>query len=231
MAAAEASFVGIAKQVAKGTPNVTDASFDYLLFNEGGISPASVIVPLDQEVGGGAMLRDVQKMGVVSGGQFSFTPRPKTIGHLLIGALGADTVTGTTSYTHVFKMPADQFDAPYFTMRSAPGNLWGEQFQDCRVNNLTLAWRGANYVRGQFSVQGGLPTKVVTTLWTPSTKIDGGPQFITPISTIELPTARLSRCWPVHSRLAWPFPWTNSGSWALTRPTPTTSSAAPSRSH
>ena len=66
MAASDGSFVGIAKQTGKGTPNATDASFKYLLFNEGGIAPSNMTVPLDTEVGGGAMLRDVQKMGVMT---------------------------------------------------------------------------------------------------------------------------------------------------------------------
>jgi hypothetical protein len=179
----------LAKQVSRGTPITADASFKYLLFNEGGISPSSVTVPLDPEVGGGAMLRDVQKMGVISGGQFAFTPRPSTLGKLLMGALGAVTTTGAgPSYSHAFALPTDQFTAPYYTFRSNPGGLFGEQFQDCRISGLNLTWRGANYLRGSFSVQGGLPAKVATTTWASATYVDGGPQFITPISTIELPT-------------------------------------------
>ena len=88
MTSANASLFGIAKQVAKGTPNVTDNDFTYLLFNQGGVSPNNVVVPLDEEVGGGAMLRDMKKMGVYSGGGVEMIPRPKSLGHLLLGAAG-----------------------------------------------------------------------------------------------------------------------------------------------
>jgi hypothetical protein len=192
MTASDSSFIGIAKQTAKGTPNTTDASFKYLLFSRGGIAPSSNVVPLDPEVGGGAMLRDVQKMGVMSGGQLEFTPRPDTLGLLLLGALGNVTsvkrVGGTAPYDHTFALGTDQFAAPYFTVRSAPGNMWGEQMQDMRVASLALSWEGANYVRAAAGFVGGLPSPLSTALWSAAGKVDGGPQFITPISAIELPT-------------------------------------------
>ena len=190
MTASERSYVGFAKQAVKGTPISSSAAYDYMLFSEGGISPAVNAVPLDIEVGGGALLRDVQSMGVVTNGQFAFIPRPVTLGWLLAGALGGETVTGTEApYTHQFHLPTDQFDAPYFTFRSAPGNMWGEQYQDCRISGLALTWRGANYLRGVLSVNGGLPAKVDHTGWSASTHVDGGPQFLAPISKIELPTS------------------------------------------
>ena len=61
----------------------------YLLFTEGGVRPLNMTVPLDTEVGGGAMLRDVNKMGVISGGQFAFVPRPETLGHAAAGRVRA----------------------------------------------------------------------------------------------------------------------------------------------
>ena len=57
MTAAEKSFIGIAEQVAKGTEMETDASFLYMLFRTGGVAPQNIVIPLDPEVGGGAMLR------------------------------------------------------------------------------------------------------------------------------------------------------------------------------
>jgi hypothetical protein len=64
MSAAEGSFIGFAKQVSKGTPITVDASFDYMLFNEGSIAPTSVFLPLAREGGGGGLLRNVLKAGV-----------------------------------------------------------------------------------------------------------------------------------------------------------------------
>ena len=190
MTSANGTLLGLAKQVAKGTPNVTDASFTYLLFNQGGVSPNNVVVPLDEEVGGGAMLRDMKKMGVYSGGGIEFIPRPASLGHFLLGALGKDTPTAAgAAYKHVFSLPDDQFAAPYFTMRSAPGGMWGEQLQDTRVSALALTWRGANFLRGTAAFMGGLPTPVASmATWNALAAVDAGPQFISPVSAIELPT-------------------------------------------
>ena len=192
MTAAEGSFLGIAKQVALGTPNVTDANFKYLLFNQGAVAPQNMAIPLDSEVGGGALMRNVTKVGVTSGGALEFIPRPETLGSLMLGAFGkvvsALKTPSTTAYEHTFTLPTDQFDAPYFTLRSAPGNMWGEQLQDCRVSALGLEWKGAQFVRGTVGFQGGLPTKVATTTWAAAAAVDSGPQLLSPLCTMELPT-------------------------------------------
>jgi hypothetical protein len=189
MTASEKSFIGFAKQVSKNTPITADADFSYMLFTQGGLSPAPVNLPLDMEVGGGALQRDVQKMGVMSGGRLSFIPRPKTLGFAFLGMTGnvASTDNLDGSYTHLFKLGTDQFSAPYWTGRQDVGGMYGEQLQDLRFNSLAIAFRGARFVTGQLGVVGGLPKKVSTAAWTPLPKVDGGPQFIAPLGTIELP--------------------------------------------
>lgn len=191
MTQAEGSFIGIAKQTGQGTPNTTDADFKYMLFRTGGVAPNPVIIPLDQEIGGGAMLRDVVKVGVTSGGGLDIIPRPQTLGDLLYGALGDistnDNLDG--SYTHTFTLPTDQFDAPWFTVRSAPGDVWGEQFQDVRVSGLVISFAGARFIEGAVQFIGGLPTKVSTGSWNALAQVDDGPQFLSPIGDIEIPTA------------------------------------------
>ncbi|MCB2146594.1 MAG: hypothetical protein KQI81_08975 [Deltaproteobacteria bacterium] len=192
MASSDASLFGIAKQTALGTPNTTDASFKYLLFNRGGIGPNNVVVPLDNEIGGGAITRDVVKMGVYSGGSLELIPRPETLGWFLLGAFGAVATTGAgPSYDHTFKLGTNQFDAPYFTVRSSPGGLWGEQFQDMRVASIGLQFAGSDFVRSQVGFMGGLPARIATAAWNASSYLDGGPQFIASAADtkIELPTA------------------------------------------
>lgn len=192
MTAAERSYLGIAKQTAKGTPNVTDAEFKYFLFRAGGIAPNNMFLPLDQEIGGGAMPRDVVKVGISSGGTLDMIPRPTIIGDLLLGAIGnvaspADNSDG--SYSHVFTLPTDEFDAPYWTVRSAPGGIWAEQLQDCRVAGLVFSFTGARFVEGAATFLGGLPTpNIGMTGWAVPTYLDTGPQFLSPVSDIELPT-------------------------------------------
>ncbi len=191
MTASERSILGFARQTVKGTPNVTNGEFKYLLFTQGAFAPNNSVLPLDQEVGGGAMLRDMVRVGVVSGGTLEFIPRPKTLGEILCGVIGvpaSEAVAGQAgAYKHTYTLPADQFTAPYYTVRSAPGGLWGEQFPDCRFSALALEFRAANFVRGTFGVLGGMPTRVDHSAW--AAAADGGPQFLTTVSDIELPTA------------------------------------------
>ena len=191
MTAAEGSFLGIAKQSGLGNVNTTDADFKYMLFRNGGVAPQPIVLPLDQEVGGGAMLRDMVKVGVTSGGGMDFIPRPQSLGDLLLGALGevdsVDNLDG--SFTHTFSLPNDQFSAPYFTIRSAPGNMWGEQFQDVRVSGLAISFAGARFIEGAVQFTGGLPLKVSTAAWNAAANVDDGPQFVAPLGDIEIPLA------------------------------------------
>jgi hypothetical protein len=201
MTAAERSYLGIAKQTAKGSPNTTDADFSYFLFRAGGVAPNNMYLPLDQEVGGGAMLRDVVKVGITSGGTMDIIPRPTNLGRLLLGAIGqvaSPTNNTDGSYSHVFTLPTDQFDAPYWTVRSAPGGIWAEQLQDCRVAGLVLSFTGARFVEGAATFVGGLPTPNIdttgwVTAWAVPTYLDSGPQFLSPVSDIELPSGTTAK--------------------------------------
>ena len=194
MPSADASFFGLAEQTAKGTPNTTDADFDYILFTDGAPGPQNVVRPLDREAGGDALPRGMAKLGVMSGAEFQFIPRPHTLGRLFYAWFGKETVTAfqtdatDDSWQHDLTLLADQFDQPYYTLRSDPGGMWGEQFQDSRLATLALRWRGADFLRGAFGFQGLLPAKVATTSWAASTYLDDGPQFLTPLADIELPT-------------------------------------------
>lgn len=291
MASAEGTFLGIARQSAKGTPNTTDADFKYFLFRQSSVSPNNMLLPLDMEVGGGAMSRGMVKAGVTSGGGLDLIPRPSTLGSLLYGALGqvstsmahADAeavleetvlttstqtittgltspvtpsivvvvpgpaglsfsgtvvVTGTDAadapatenfifdedteaiagtqvfktitevglpvrvteddtislglvdaWQHTFTIPTDPFDAPYWTIRHAPGGKWGEQYQDARVAALGLNFAGARFLEGAAAFMGGLPTPGVSmTTWGAAALVDDGPQFLAPVSSIQLPS-------------------------------------------
>jgi hypothetical protein len=189
MTASNSSLIGLAKQTGKGTPNTTDNAFDYLLFTEGALGVMPSFLPLDNEIGGGALLRNVLKVGVMSGGALSIIPRPKTLGNFFHGITGAVNSVdgGDGSIEHEFTL-GNQFDAPWYTLRSAPGQLLGEQLSDARVAGLSLSWRAAQFVRGQVSFQGiGVPQKVSMASWAAASKVDGGPQFLAPLGTIELP--------------------------------------------
>jgi hypothetical protein len=188
MTASERSFFGIGKQTVKGTGV---APTDFMLFTEGAIGAQSRVLPLDPEIGGGAMLRSLAKVGVTGSGAINFIPRPKTIGHLLLGALGSSVAPAAsgaslTAYDHVFKLPADQFDAPYFSIQGAPGNIFVENLIDMRVASLALSWKAADYVRASAAFLGGVDpaTPIDAALNPASVTVDGGPQFLAPTTSI-----------------------------------------------
>lgn len=188
---ADSSAFGLAKQSAKGTIMQTDANFKYVLFTEGVPTPQSITRALDREVGAGALPQGSVKVGVLSGAQMQFIPRPQTLGELFYAQLGAVSHAGAgPSYTHTFTLPTDQFSQPYYTLRTSMANSWGEEYMDNKLASLALRWRGADFLRGAFAFQGGLPAKVTSmAAWAVDTYVDEGPQFLSPISDIELPTS------------------------------------------
>jgi len=190
MTAVEGSYLGLAKQTAFGTEATT--GFKYLLFRRGAFGPNNVVLPLGPEVGGGAFERSVVKVGVTTGGALQFTPRPDTIGDLLLGTLGECSDSGTAApYTHTFTLDSvnGDFTVPYYTYRLQPGGItgWGEIYPDCIVSGFSLDGRAPGFVNGTVAVIGREPKIEGTSGWSPS--IDSGPQFLTAAdSDMELPT-------------------------------------------
>jgi len=192
MTSALDSHFGMARQTAgKGTPITTDNLFKYFYFSQGtGISPASVVLPLDQEIGAGSLIRDVNKVGVMSAGGLEFIPRADSIGMLLNGALGAvSTATGANYNTHTAKFGSNEFDLPYYTVRRRTG-IGGDIASDVRVAGLSFTFRAANFLRATAALIGaGTPTFVQSTAaWTPTSYLDTTPPFLTCKGTLDLPT-------------------------------------------
>jgi hypothetical protein len=192
MASADRSYFGLAKQLAVDTAKVTpgdDADFKYMLFNQGAAGVNNVVVPLDAEAGGGAMLRDVIKAGYSTGGALEFIPRPDTLGTLLMSLFGNDTYTvaGVEPSKHVFTMNADQYDVPYYTARFAPGGMWWEQYTNVRVNALTLDFKAASFLRGSVGFVGGAAIKMAAAPLTGVT-LSQEPPFTSPTGVIEVPS-------------------------------------------
>ena len=196
MVASEGSFIGIAPQTAKGTPNVTDLDFQYLLLTRSGLGENNVNLPMDMEVGGGAFLRDVVKTGITTGGPLQFIPRPDSIGHFFYAFFGSDLVSGASpdpvSHTFGWSVGDSQFTAPYYTLRSSPGGMHGMQYQDCILQALSLQFRGADFLRASAAFLGGLPAKVDTALWDPTSAIDNGPPFVNALSSVAMTNPSVS---------------------------------------
>jgi len=188
-APAENSHVGLAKQASFGTPMTTDNLFSYFMFSRGGIAPNNQYIPADDSIGSGSLLPSIEKGGVFSAGAFEFVPRPVSLGRMLYGVLGkaAAPAADGAGYKHVLTFDStDEFLLPCFSFRSAPGDLWGETFQDCRIMSLGLNWKAADMIRAQMAVIGGLPTPNVTkTAWAPETYIDSSPVLLAPTTVIS----------------------------------------------
>ena len=190
----EGSFIGLAPQIEKGTPNVADGDYTYLLLLRSGLSPQNLTLPLDQEVGGGAFLRSVVKAGVTGGGAIQFIPRPQSIGHFLMAYFGdVDQEAVGTAEKHIFSFGEGEFWAPYYTLRSAPGGMVGEVFPDSRLATLSFEFMARDFVRANAAWLGGLDDNISTANWDPDEKIDTGPQFLTALSHIEVPDGTLMK--------------------------------------
>ena len=101
MTSADASVFGIAKQTAKGTPNTTDAEFElHPVHGWNALRPQNVNRPLDREVGGDALPRGTAKVGVMSGAEMQFIPRPHTLGKLFYAWFGQEDVTADARRRH-----------------------------------------------------------------------------------------------------------------------------------
>ena len=114
---------------------------------------------------------------------------------LLLGILDKDTVThdvANSTYSHKFTHNTDEFDAPWFTGRQAPGQLWGEIYPDMRMSPAWFSlWRAARFVEAEAAFVGaGVPSKAAAlTGWSPADLPGWRPAVPGPLGTIELPTS------------------------------------------
>lgn len=74
-------------------------------------------------------------------GSPEFYVRDEAIHHWLEYALGSSTHSGTTDYTHTITPSAA---LPYVMLGKGQGNLLFEQYNDCKVDELSIAWATAS---------------------------------------------------------------------------------------
>lgn len=192
MASALDSNFGLARQTSRGSVVSNDANFEYFYFSRGdGISPRHQTLPLEQEIGSGPLIRDVSKVGLVTGGESELVPRPNSIGHALMGLLGdVQTVDNTTHYTHTFKFASDAFETPYYTFRRRVGALGAEIFPDVKFQSLVFDFRGANYLRATLGLVGISEPSYATGASWDLTNMDSTPPFLTCKGSFELPSGQ-----------------------------------------
>ncbi|GAA2141601.1 hypothetical protein GCM10009760_25940 [Kitasatospora kazusensis] len=87
---------------------------------------------------------------------------PKTLGLLLLAALGSDTVTGTSApYTHTFTPAAS---LPYLTAFARTITEF-ESVQDCKLDGLELIWDKSGAVKAKIKFV-GCSVVFLATAWT-----------------------------------------------------------------
>jgi hypothetical protein len=183
--------VGLAKQTGKGTEVTTAANFKYLPTENNSIGPANVIRALPLEQANLPMMRGVHRAGVSVAGTFSMIPRLESIGHILMGALGKDTVTGTAPgpYTHELTIDSANFlGVPWYTIRRKVSDLTGEIFVDCRIASVALRATATQYVRATVGVVGVTPKAGDSSSWDIAANTDTTDEFVTVNASVTSPS-------------------------------------------
>lgn len=126
--------LGIAKQSVKGTPA---ASPTYTIGLTSGQTVKAEISQDDLNTSWSSRgLVGQDRISAVPGVDFEAVAMPNSIGLLLMLALGADTVTGTTPKQHVFKPSNSVPYATFFGLYDAVKHA----VSDCKVDSLELSW-------------------------------------------------------------------------------------------
>lgn len=149
------ALLALAKQTAKGTPNTTYT--DALPFSGGSIAPSRTVDQLsetDSQRDQGVSF--VQSTGVE--GDPEVYVRDASIHRLLNGVLGATATTGAgPNYTHT-TTPANTI--PYFTLFREIGDTLYEQFDDCKISELTISADAGQPLTAAMSVMGRQATRL-----------------------------------------------------------------------
>lgn len=141
--------VSLAKQSAKGSGA---SAGTYQVGVEGGQIIDSMVS--DEIIDQTWSSRDVEafdRLEAVPASGFDLVAMPNTLGMLLYGACGADTVTGAGDpYTHTFKTGTD---LPYWTLFATYG---AEFFKlvDAKVDSLELTWDRVGAMRAKVAYKG-----------------------------------------------------------------------------
>lgn len=129
--------IGVAKQGSRGTI-ASNPTFAHGL---SGGAPVSVEPEQSAlEVTSGLRAQSTMTRDSVKNGAEVQSPAYlKTLGLYLLGALGADTVTGTGPYVHTYATA----DLPYLSVFAKGIDSTIEGIRDCKVDELSLKWDGA----------------------------------------------------------------------------------------
>lgn len=142
------AYLVAAKQTVKGTPPTKWQ--DKYFFSGGNISPSRGTDQLS-ETDSNRNAGDFFVTQTAVEGAPEVYVRDASIHHILEYALGAAAHTGTTNFVHTITAAAS---LPYITLGKGQGNLLFEQFNDVKVDELTVSAGTAQPLTAAFTVQG-----------------------------------------------------------------------------
>lgn len=127
--------VGIAKQTAKGT---AASNATYQIGVTGGSIVGAEITENDLNVTwSNRMIQGFERVGIVPMAEYDAIAMPKSLGLLLYGASGADSVAGAASpYTHTITTSSD---LPYLSLFGRYGSEY-YKVTDAKVDTVELSW-------------------------------------------------------------------------------------------
>lgn len=175
------AYLVAAKQTAKDTPNTTFS--DKLFFSGGNIGPTHGTDQL-AETDSSRQAGDpyVTVTGVEGAPEVYL--RDASIHHILEWALGSTVHSGTTNFVHTVTPGAA---LPYLTLGKGQGNLLWEQFQDCKISELTISADAGSPLTAALSVVGRSSVRQATE-WG---SLPAGPDSTSPVYNFNDATVTL----------------------------------------
>lgn len=178
--------LGFGRQSAKDT---VATAFQFIPATSLGLNLNQSVQTLPPEVGGDYFLRGSYKASVSGGGDCALVVRPNSIGSVLYGQAGQDTVTGvvgqTGAYQHVFQpfLPAAGVDLPWFTAVKDVVKIFAEQYLNSKVAALSFSIPKSAIATSTVSLFTTTPSAISV----PATEtFDSSPPFQTCLGTIAL---------------------------------------------
>jgi len=164
---------GLAKQTAKGTI-ATNPTFSHGLIGGTPLTVDPSQAALDATAAKRAQY-NVYRDGVKnSAGPNAFAYKG-SLGLYLLGALGADTVTGTSPYVHTYSTG----DLPYLTAFLKGLDSTIEAVKDCKVDELSIKWDGRKLLEINAKMMGTNFSYPAT--FVPTTAEEGTESFMIPV--------------------------------------------------
>lgn len=145
----------LGKQSAKGTP--VTAFTDDLFFTGGSLEPTREIDQLSETDSNRHEGEDFIQQTSASGSPECYV-RDASIHHILQSAMGTLVTTGSTNFTHTLSLANS---IPYYTFGRSLGGILFQEFDDCKVNELTISADTASPLTATIDFLGRSATRLV----------------------------------------------------------------------